>query len=59
MCKSIQGFTNNVFCGFLPNLTLGCKMNWHYFGTRYGKGEWDGVGAVVKRALRAQQLHNP
>jgi len=27
-------------------------MNWHYVGTRYGKGEWDGVGAIVKRALR-------
>jgi len=25
----------------------------------HGKGEWDGVSVVVKRALRAEQLHNP
>ena len=25
----------------------------------HGKGEWDGVGAVIKRALRTEQLVNP
>ncbi len=28
-------------------------------GTGHGKEEWDGVGAIVKRALKAKQLHNP
>jgi hypothetical protein len=40
-------------------LTSSCKLNWHYFGIGHGKGEWDGVGVVVKKALRAKQLHNP
>jgi hypothetical protein len=37
-------------------LTLSWKMSWHYFGTRHRKGEWDGagVGAIVKRALKAK-----
>ncbi len=41
-------------------LTSSWKMNWHYFGTRHGKGEWDGAGAgaIVKRALKAKQFHN-
>lgn len=34
-------------------------MLWNYFGTGHGKGEWDGAGAVVKRALRNEQLVNP
>ncbi len=34
-------------------------MSWHYFGTRHGKGEWNGVDDIVKRALRVEQLHNP
>ena len=33
-------------------------MNWNFFGTGHGKGEWDGAGAVVKSALRQSQLHN-
>lgn len=33
-------------------------MNWNFFGTGHGKGEWDGAGAVVKRALRQSQLHD-
>jgi hypothetical protein len=51
--------------GFTPTLgqsgvaTLGYKMSWHYFGTRHGKEEWVGAGAIVKRALRTEQLHNP
>jgi len=42
-----------------PSLTSGWKMSWHYFGTRHGKGEWNGVDDIVKRTLRVEQLHNP
>ena len=42
-----------------PALTSGCKMLWNYYGTGHGKGEWDGVGAVVKRALKSEHLLNP
>jgi hypothetical protein len=34
-------------------------MLWSYYGTGHGKGEWDGVGAVVKRTLCSEQLLNP
>lgn len=34
-------------------------MTWNFFEIGHGKGEWDGAGAVVKRALRTEQLHNP
>lgn len=34
-------------------------MVWNFFGSGHGKGEWDGAGAVVKRALRSEQLMNP
>lgn len=34
-------------------------MLWNYFGTGHGKGKWDGAGAVIKRALRNEQLVNP
>lgn len=34
-------------------------MHWNYYGSGHGKGEWDGAGAVVKRALRNEQLLNP
>ena len=33
-------------------------MLWNYFGTGHGKGEWDGAGAIVKRALWNEQLLN-
>lgn len=34
-------------------------MNWNFFGSGHGKGEWDGASAVVKRTLRSEQLLNP
>lgn len=34
-------------------------MLWSFYGSGHGKGEWDGAGAVVKRALRSEQLLNP
>lgn len=34
-------------------------MNWNFFESAHGKGEWDGAGAVVKRALAAEQIENP
>ena len=45
--------------GRYPALTSGCKMLWNYYGTGHRKGKWDGAGAVVKRALRNEQLLNP
>ena len=34
-------------------------MRWNYFESAHGKGEWDGAGAVAKRALRVEQIRNP
>ena len=31
-------------------------MLWNFFGTGHGKGEHDGAGAVINRALTAKQL---
>ena len=33
-------------------------MQWNYFGSGHGKGEHDGAGAVIKRALTSEQLDN-
>ena len=33
-------------------------MQWNYFGSGHGKGEHDGGGAVIKRALTSEQLDN-
>jgi hypothetical protein len=30
----------------------GCSMTWSFFGIGHGKGEWDGVGALVKKTLK-------
>lgn len=49
----------SLCCCRYPSLTGGCKMNWNFFGSGHGKGEWDGAGAVVKRTLRTEQLLNP
>jgi len=35
-----------------------CKMIWSYYSTCHGKGEWDGVGVVMKRLLWTKQLVN-
>lgn len=43
------------FVGRFYNLT-GTEMTWSYFGSGHGKGEHDGAGAVVKRALTHEQL---
>jgi hypothetical protein len=51
--------TAMYFVSRYPLLTGGCKMWWNYFESAHGKGEWDGAGAVVKRALRAEQIQNP
>ena len=34
----------------------GTEMTWSFFGFGHGKGEHDGAGAVVKRALTHEQL---
>ena len=31
-------------------------MRWNFFGSGHGKGEHDGAGAVIKRALTHEQL---
>jgi hypothetical protein len=47
------------FVSCYPLLSGGCKMQWNYFESVHGKGEWDGAGVVVKKALRAEQIQNP
>ena len=34
----------------------GTEMTWNFFGSGHGKGEHDGAGAVIKRALTHEQL---
>jgi len=34
-------------------------MNWNFFESAHGKGEWNGAGVVVKRALAVVQIENP
>ena len=53
---------NLYFMARYPSLTctsdlpLGCTMQWNWFGSEHGKGRWDGGGAHVKQALRAEQV---
>ena len=51
--------TAMYFVARYPMLTKGCMMRWNYFESAHGKGEWDGAGAIVKRALRPEQIQNP
>lgn len=51
--------TAMYFVARYPLLTGGCLMRWNFFESAHGKGEWDGAGAVVKRALRQEQIQNP
>ena len=43
------------FVGRYPAIT-GLEMRWNFFGSGHGKGEHDGAGAVIKRALTHEQL---
>ena len=43
------------FVGRYPSET-GLEMRWNFFGFGHGKGEHDGAGAVIKRALAHEQL---
>ena len=53
---------NLYFMARYPSLTCsndlpsGCTMQWNWFGSGHGKGRWDGAGAHVKQALRAEQV---
>jgi hypothetical protein len=49
-----KGSRTMYFLARYVGLTSSYKMNWHYFGTKHGKGEWDGAGVVVKRVLKAK-----
>jgi hypothetical protein len=50
------------FISRYPNLTStagfrdGCQLSWNYFGSGHGKGEVDGVGALLKQEIRNEQL---
>jgi hypothetical protein len=59
MCKSIQRFKNYVFCGSLPRSNLGLQNELVLFWYRGWEGGVDGAGAIVKRALKVNQLQNP
>jgi hypothetical protein len=59
MCKSIQGFKSYVFCGSLPRSNLGLQNELALFSYRAWEGGMDGASAIVKRALKINQLHNP
>jgi hypothetical protein len=48
----------NVFCGLLPRFDPRLQNKLALFWHETWEGGWDGVGAVVKRALRAR-LQNP
>jgi hypothetical protein len=37
-------------------MTNGYKTTWNFFGSGHGKGLHDGVGAVIKRHIRKEQL---
>jgi len=49
MCGSIQRFMGHVFCSSIVGFDFTLQNELHYFDTRHGKGEWDGVVVVVKR----------
>ena len=38
----------------LPN---GCRMVWSYFGSGHGKGLHDGAGAMLKCAIRSEEMN--
>ena len=38
----------------LPN---GCRMVWSYFGSGHGKGTHDGAGAMLKCAIRKEEMN--
>jgi hypothetical protein len=43
--RQFKGFQN--FVVRYPSFTNGCSMTWSFFGIGHGKGEWDGVQAMV------------
>jgi hypothetical protein len=50
-----KGWQN--FVAWYLGFTNGCSMTWSFFGIGHGKGEWDGVGAMVKNTLKNKQIH--
>lgn len=38
-------------------MTNGCKMIWSFFRSGHRKGPDDGVGAIIKRFIRHEQLN--
>ena len=41
----------------MPGLQNGCRMVWSYFGSGHGKGLHDGAGAILKCAIRAEEMN--
>lgn len=44
------------FCGSRYYSLIGVELMWNFFASGHGKGEHDGAGAVIKRALTHEQL---
>lgn len=38
------------------DLSEGCAIDWHFWGTGHGKGPHDGAGACLKQNIRKEQL---
>ena len=41
----------------MPELPNGCRMVWSYFGSGHGKGLHDGAGAMLKCAIRSEEMN--
>jgi hypothetical protein len=46
-------YHNIIICDQLP---FGYQMVWNYFATSHGKGEVDGVGALLGWEIRKEQI---
>ena len=53
--SQLKGRRPFYFVGRYPPET-DLEMRWNFFGFGHGKGEHDGAGAVIKRALTHEQL---
>jgi hypothetical protein len=60
--KSIKSVRAWHFVSKYPSLTTsnsnpkGCQLVWNFFVSGHGKGEVDGVGALLKREVKKEQI---